>query len=75
MKDISQSFDRADIAIQNMLSKNWISKTWHDSLRSEMLGSRQYLRTDYVAHGKEFSTTGDHCWRYFTFEKMQKKYS
>ncbi|GMT26874.1 hypothetical protein PFISCL1PPCAC_18171, partial [Pristionchus fissidentatus] len=45
-----------------MVERNWIDKSWHGSLRSRMLGSRQYLRTEYVIHGKEFSTVGDHCW-------------
>ncbi|GMT15217.1 hypothetical protein PFISCL1PPCAC_6514 [Pristionchus fissidentatus] len=45
-----------------MLDRNWIDKSWFSSLRGAMLSSRQYLRRDFVIHGKEFSTTADHCW-------------
>ncbi|GMR57033.1 hypothetical protein PMAYCL1PPCAC_27228, partial [Pristionchus mayeri] len=62
--DATAAFDRAVIAIENMLVKNWISKYLHDSLRSMMLASSQYLCTDYFIHVKEYSTIGDHCWSF-----------
>lgn len=49
-------------SIEKMRESNWIDNSLYESLRSMMLQYRQYSRTDYLVHAKEYSTNGDHCW-------------
>jgi len=53
--------------IDTMLNEYGMDKSVHASLISNMRQSRQYLRTDYLIHAKEFSSYADHCWSWVLF--------
>ncbi|GMT07095.1 hypothetical protein PENTCL1PPCAC_29269, partial [Pristionchus entomophagus] len=59
-----ESFDKSDAMIDTMLNVYEIDKSVHGFLISTMRQSRQYIRTDYLIHAKEFSTIADHCWSF-----------
>ncbi|GMS78382.1 hypothetical protein PENTCL1PPCAC_557, partial [Pristionchus entomophagus] len=62
--DAMESFDNSEAMIDTMLNEYGMYKSVHASLISNMRQSRQYLRTDYLIHAKEFSSYADHCWSY-----------
>ncbi|GMR38163.1 hypothetical protein PMAYCL1PPCAC_08358, partial [Pristionchus mayeri] len=62
--DAMEVYDNAETLIERMYTSNWIDKSWHDSLLHKQAQGRQYLRTDYLIHTKEYSQIGSHCWTF-----------